>query len=96
MKLKQFREYVASNGNRRQKLNRIENFLFRRFRATRDNNLPVHDIDAQGWTLSQTKVENINDFTASHRWLLNFKKSDSIPSRKMTNFISHQEALINL
>jgi hypothetical protein len=45
MQLKRFREYFASNGNQRQKLNRVETFVLDRFRCARDNYLPVHDLD---------------------------------------------------
>ncbi|CAF5002445.1 unnamed protein product, partial [Rotaria sp. Silwood1] len=36
MQLKRFREYVASNGNRQQKLRRIATIVFERFRRTRE------------------------------------------------------------
>ncbi|CAF3753618.1 unnamed protein product, partial [Rotaria sp. Silwood1] len=36
MQLKRFREYVASNGNRQQKLRRIATIVFERFRRARE------------------------------------------------------------
>ncbi|CAF3352203.1 unnamed protein product [Rotaria socialis] len=44
MQLKRIREYVANNGNRRQKLERVEHFVLDRFRSARNNNLSVHDL----------------------------------------------------
>ncbi len=93
MQLKRFREYVAKNGNRRQKLNRVEAFVLDKFRSARDDYLPVHDVDIQRWALSQAKLEDIDDFTASQHWLFNFKKRNGISSRKVTTFISHREVL---
>ncbi len=55
MQLKRFREYVANNGNRRQKLNRVETFALGRFRYVRDNHWPVHDIKVQQSALSEAK-----------------------------------------
>jgi Tc5 transposase DNA-binding domain len=93
MQLQRFREYVTNNGNRRQKLERMEKFVLARFQSARENNLPVHDIDVQRWALSQARMENTNDFTASHHWLLNFKKRNGISSRKVTKFISNREVV---
>ncbi|CAF1573101.1 unnamed protein product [Rotaria sp. Silwood1] len=93
MQLKRFREYVANNGNRRQKLERVEHFELDRFRYARNNNLPVHDLDVKRWALSQAKIENIDDFKASDYWLLNFKKRNGISSRKVTKFVSHREVV---
>ncbi|CAF2098871.1 unnamed protein product [Rotaria magnacalcarata] len=45
MQLKRFREYVANNRNRRQKLERVEHFVLDRFRSARNYNLPAHDLD---------------------------------------------------
>jgi hypothetical protein len=93
MQLKRFREYAASNGNRQQKLNRVENFLLDRFRSARDNYLPVHDLDIQRWALSRRNWRIYIIFTASHHWLLNFKKRNGISSRRVTKFISHREVM---
>ncbi len=93
MQLKRFREYVSNNGNRRQKLIRVENFVLDKFRYARDRSLAVHDIDLQRWALSHAKTENIDNFTASHHWLLNFKKRNGISSRKVTKFISRREVI---
>ncbi|CAF3324422.1 unnamed protein product [Rotaria sp. Silwood2] len=38
MQLKRFQEYVASNGNRQQKLRRIATIVFERFRRAREKN----------------------------------------------------------
>lgn len=93
MQLKRFREYVANNGNRRQKLERVEHFVLDRFRSARNNNLPVHDLDVRRWALSQAKIENIDGFKASDHWLYNFKKRHGISSRKVTKFVSHREVV---
>jgi hypothetical protein len=93
MQLKRFREYVASNGNQRQKLKRIANIVFERFRHAREKNLPVHDVDIQRWALHEAKKEDMCEFTASHHWLFNFKKRYSICSRKVTKIVSRRETV---
>ena len=93
MQLKRFREYVANNGNPRKKLERVVHFVLDRFRSTRSNNLPVHDIDEKRWTLSQAKIENIDGFKASDHWLFSLKKRNGISSRKVTKFVSHREVV---
>ncbi|CAF4845552.1 unnamed protein product [Rotaria socialis] len=66
MQLERIREYVANNGSRRQKLERVEHFA---------------------------KIENIHGFKASDYWLLNFKKRNGIPSRKVARFVSHRKVV---
>ncbi|CAF3574084.1 unnamed protein product [Rotaria socialis] len=72
----------------RQKLRRIGTIVFERFRRAREKHLPVHEIDIQRWELREAKLYNLCDCFASHHWLLNFKKSHGISSRKVTKFVS--------
>ena len=64
-----------------------------KFRSARDKHLPVHDVDLQRWTLSQVKLADLDNFTASHPSLLNFKKRNGTSSRKAVKFISHREVM---
>ena len=91
MQLARFREYVESNGNRRQKFARIELFLVEKFKQARNKGLPVHDTDIKRWGLAQAKVENVDNFVASSKWLFNFKRRNRIRSRKVTRFVSRRE-----
>ena len=93
MQLKRFRVYVESDGNRRQKLNRVRAFVLDKFRSARSNYLLVHDLDLQRWAISQAKLKDLDNFTASPQWLLSFKKSNGISSRKVTKSISHREVM---
>ncbi|CAF4718017.1 unnamed protein product, partial [Rotaria sp. Silwood2] len=54
-----------------------------------------HDAAIQRWALSQAKTGNLHNFTASHHWLLNFKRRNGITSRKVTKFISRREFIDN-
>jgi len=92
MQLKRFREYVENNGNRRQKLDRVEIFVLNKFDDARANSLPVHEVDIQRWALYQARAEGLDDFTASHHWLINFKRRNRISSRRVTKFICKREA----
>jgi hypothetical protein len=91
MQLARFRAYVENNGNRRQKFPRIELFLVEKFKQARSKSLRVHDTDNQRWGLAQAKVENVDNFIASSKWLLNFKRRNRIRSRKVTRFVSRRE-----
>ena len=61
------------------------------FLGVRLNSLSVHDIDHQRWARAQAKIETLDNFTASHHWLLNFKKCNGVSSRKVTKFVSIRE-----
>ncbi|CAF1151388.1 unnamed protein product [Rotaria sordida] len=85
MQLARFREYVQNDGNRRQKLSRLEQFVLEKFKRARDTNLPVHDPDIRRWSLTQAAIEGIDNFVASDKWLSNFKRRNHIRSRKITS-----------
>ncbi|CAF3953312.1 unnamed protein product, partial [Rotaria sp. Silwood1] len=91
MQLARFREYVQNDGNRRQKLSRLEQFVLEKFKRARDTNLPVHDPDIRRWSLTQAAIEGIDNFVASNKWLSKFKRRNHIRSRKVTRFTSKHE-----
>jgi hypothetical protein len=41
--------------------------------------------------LEKAKEESLEDFTASHHWLINFKKCHQITSRRITEFVTKHE-----
>lgn len=90
MQLARFRTYVEDNGNRRQKFTRIELFLVEKFKQARSKGYPIHDRDIRRWALAQAKVESVDNFVASDKWLLNFKRRNRIRSRKVTRFVSRR------
>ncbi|CAF1124292.1 unnamed protein product [Didymodactylos carnosus] len=88
MQLARFRADVENDGNRRQKLSRLELSVLEKFKQARDTNLPVHDTDIRRWSLTQAAVEGIDNFLASDKWLSNFKRRNNIGSRKVTKFVA--------
>ena len=89
--LHRFRDYVERNGNRFQKLQRIETFIINKFRDARQKSLPIHDLDIRRWARIQAKNENFNNFMTSATWLFSFKQRNGITSRKITKFVSTRE-----
>jgi hypothetical protein len=86
-----FRKYVYHHGTKRGKLDIVEHFVYGKFEQARAGALPVHDNDIRRWALEKAKEESLEDFTASHHWLINFKKCHQITSRRITKFVTKHE-----
>jgi len=58
-----------------------------------DKSVAVHDFDLKRWTLkARAKVNlDIQLFTASKRWIYNFKLKHGIVSRKINKFVTQRQ-----
>jgi len=79
-----FRRYLEKHGTKKQKLDRIDDYVFDIFERARGNALPVHEIDLRRWALKKAMDESLHDFAASNHWLDTFKRRHNIISRKVT------------
>lgn len=82
--LSRFRRYLEKNGTKKQKLDKIDDYVFDLFERAREKGLPVHDIDLRRWALKQAMDESLHNFAASKHWLHTFKHKHNIVSRKVT------------
>ncbi|CAF3617883.1 unnamed protein product [Rotaria sp. Silwood1] len=86
--LRRIKQYVNAQGTRKQKLQRIDEYVFSEFVRARESYLPIHDFDLRGLAIKKARSLNLNGFTASHRWMLDFKRRHNISSRKITKLIT--------
>lgn len=56
--LRNYRKYVENNGNSRQHWKRIDDYVFNRYTASRDQYLPVHTIDLMRWAQDYCRQNN--------------------------------------
>ncbi|CAF0949298.1 unnamed protein product [Didymodactylos carnosus] len=61
-----FRTYLQQHGTKRQKINDIDEILFKKFLQARKQALPLHDVDLQRWALKAAKEVHLEAFHASH------------------------------
>lgn len=79
-----FRHYLEKHGTKKQKIDKIDDYVFDLFERARDKALPVHDLDLRRWAMKQAMNESLHDFAASVHWLYTFKHKHNIISRKVT------------
>ena len=89
--ISRFRKYKAEQGTKRQKIQNIDQVMYKKILNAREQYLPIHDIDIQRWGLQAAKQMNLDDFQAFITWLLEFKKCHGICSRKITNIVTKSE-----
>jgi hypothetical protein len=82
--LARFRHYLEKHGTKKQKLDKVDGYVFDMSERTRKKALPVHDIDLRRWALKKAMYESLHNFVASNRWLYTFKYKHNIISRKVT------------
>lgn len=82
--ISRFRDYLDKHGTMKQKLEKIDDYVFDMFESAREKALAVHDIDLRRWGRRKAVEEHLNDFAASDHWLYNFKHKHNIVSRKIT------------
>ena len=82
--LPRFRRYLDKHGTKKQKLEKIDDYVFDMCERARQKALPVHDIDLRRWALKQAMDESLHNFVASKYWLYTFKHKHNIVSRKIT------------
>lgn len=81
------KQYVNARGTTTQKLQRVDDFVYKEFIRARECCLPVHDSDLRRLALKKAHELNIVGFTGSHHWTLNFKRRHHISSRKVTKLV---------
>lgn len=84
-------KYVTDPQNKRMRMQRINREVRIRFEVSRDNGIPVHEIDLQRWALEENNKSadtRIEGFKASRGWIRNFKINNRIVDRKIVNFVS--------
>lgn len=88
--LKRWAKQLNKGGTYKEKIGRICSFVLENFKNAIDSGFIVHDKDLRRWALQAKKDIGFDDmrFTASHSWLLNFKKAHRIVSRKINKFIT--------
>ncbi|XP_035705862.1 uncharacterized protein LOC110847661 [Folsomia candida] len=83
-----FRDYVQQNGTNAEKLQKLHIELFEKFSILLMKREIIHDFDLKRWALQMAKELNLPQFKASDAWILIFKKSHNIVSRKITKFVT--------
>jgi len=76
--LRRIKQYVNAQGTKTQKLQRVDDFVYMEFIRARECCLPIHDSDLRRLALKKAQDLNIIGFTASHHWILNFKRRHHI------------------
>lgn len=81
---------VSENGNRIEKLQKISDYVLDQFQNARERGLAIHDIDLKMWALRERDNTGLskNSFTASAKWIQNFKLRHRIVSRKINKFVT--------
>ena len=86
--LRRIKQYVNAQGTKKQKLQRVDDFVYMEFIRARECCLPIYDSNLRRLALKKAQELNISGFTASYRWLLNFKSRHHISSRKITKLVT--------
>lgn len=71
-----------------QKLQRVNDFVYAEFIRARECCLPIHDSDLRRLAITKAHDLNVTGFTASHHWVLDFKRRNHISSRKVTTLVT--------
>lgn len=86
--LHRIKQYVKEQGTKFDKFQRIDEFVYTEFMRARKAYLPIHDSDVRRLAIKKAREINLNDFVASHHWLINFKSRHHISSRKITKLVT--------
>ena len=91
-----FRHYLERDETKKQKLDKIDDYVFDMFDRTRECLLPMHDSDLRQWALKKAMDESLHNCLAPSYWLYTFKCKHNIISRKVTkvrNFLINQRCM---
>ncbi|CAF1331100.1 unnamed protein product [Adineta steineri] len=86
--LTRFRKYIEHNGNKQQKLNSIDQYVFSLFENAREKSISVHDIDLKRWARQKAAELSLDNFSASDHRSCSFKQRHNIVSRKITKLVT--------
>lgn len=75
------------------KLLKISVYVLQQFKNASDKLLPIYDLDHKRWALEARDEINLSRelFTASTRWVHNFKIKHEIVSRKINKFVTRKQ-----
>lgn len=73
------------------KLMQLNTFVKAKFRDARNNRGIVREYDLQKWAVEKNRDVQLANFSASARWLHDFKKKNSIVSRKVLRVVSRSD-----
>lgn len=86
--ISRFRSYLTNLGTAREKYIKIANYVWEKFKLSREQHRAVHDIDLRRWALEKGRELELASFKASTWWVNSFKKNNRIVSRRVTKFVS--------
>jgi hypothetical protein len=86
-----FHHYLEAHGTKKQKIEKVEEYVFDKFENAREQQLPVYDLDLKRWTLMNAREHSLNNFTVLHGWIDNFKHRHNICSRKITKSVTRRQ-----
>lgn len=80
------------DGGRMNRMERLNERVYLRFQEARNASQPVHDYHIRNWGLQVAEeIGAPSSFTASHTWILSFKRRYRIGSRAVTGYTSSAE-----
>lgn len=86
--LHRIKQYVKDQGTKFHKLQRVDEYAYTEFLRARNSYLPIHDCDIRRVAIKKAREMDLNDFVASHHWILDFKRRHNISSRKVTKLVT--------
>ena len=89
-KLRRLIDQHKTAGSRDFKLLQVKNIFYEQFKDRRDRLISVHDWDLKKWALEAAKQVSLDNFKAERGFILNFKKSHRITSRRITKFVTEK------
>lgn len=90
--LYRWEEQIMNDGTRYDKLKNISKYVLIQFQEAVEKSLTVHDIDIRRWALKARDEVCLssNLFTASTKWVHEFKQNHRIVSRKINKFVTQK------
>ena len=85
--IKRMRDYINNNGNHIHHYDKLNEYVYNKYRNAIDNFLPVHIIDIKRWG-KQYSINNKIKFNSSIGWYHNFRNKYRIKSRKVVNIVN--------
>lgn len=87
-----WRKRIGSGGNRKDKLQALDQHVYGIFKDARDKRYPIHGRMIQRWARQYANITSgLEDFKASDSWLYRFKRRHRVVSRKVTLYTSRAE-----
>ena len=88
-----FREYIANNGTKYEKLKQIKEFMLNEFYLKRAiEKEAVHDADLELYAIQKARELNWDEFKASKSFINTFKRENRISSRRVNKIITRTKS----